>query len=156
MQNLLFFNFFFLCGFFFTNIQDWQDSWGRRRLCLYILSIKSHLLYRHLDISRLIAAERQPLATGLEPGRFGFLTQVGNHWATRSLEFALSTLGLVAAVVRRMLKTLVTLGNISRVLLNLVKRLIFVTFKHSSHLPTFKQLTFIFSLLFTNYDCFLL
>ena len=74
-----FFKFFFLSGFFFTNIQDWQGSWGRRRLCLCILSVKSHLLYRHLNISRLIAAGRQPLATGLEPGTFGFLTQVGNH-----------------------------------------------------------------------------
>ena len=51
---------------------------------------------------------------------------------TRFLEFCLSTLALVAAVVRRMLKTRVTLGNISCVLLNLFKRLIFAMFKESS------------------------
>ena len=62
------------------------------------------------------------------------------------LEFTLSTLALVAAVVRRMLKTRVTLGNIHHVLLNLIKRLIFVMSKDSSFLPMFKQLTFIFSL----------
>ena len=41
---------------------------------------------------------------------------------THSLEFTLSALALVAAAVRRMIKTQVTLGNISRVLLNLTKR----------------------------------
>ena len=46
-----------------------------------------------------------------------------------SVEFSLYTLALVAAVVRRMLKTQITLGNISRVLLNLIKCLIFVMFK---------------------------
>ena len=40
----------------------------------------------------------------------------------------------------------VKLGNIYRVLLNLFKRLIFLTFKDSSFLPMFPQLTFIFSL----------
>ena len=53
------------------------------------------------------------MAAGIEHGTFGI----------RSLEFSLSKLALVAAVVRRMLKTRVTLGNISRVLLNLFKRL---------------------------------
>ena len=47
--------------------------------------------------------------------------QVANHYATRSLELAIYTIALVAAVVRRMLKTRVALGNISRVLLNLIK-----------------------------------
>ena len=42
-------------------------------------------------------------------------------FGTYYLEFTLSALALVAAVVRRMLKTRVTLGNISRVLLNLTK-----------------------------------
>ena len=46
-----------------------------------------------------------------------------------SVEFALYTLALVAAVVRRMLKTQVTLENISRVLLNLIKSLLFVMFE---------------------------
>ena len=48
-----------------------------------------------------------------------------------SLEFALSTFGLVAAVFRRMLKTGVTLGNISRVLLNVTEKLLFVMFEYS-------------------------
>ena len=47
---------------------------------------------------------------------------------TRSLELTLSKLALVAAVVGRMLKTRVALGNISRVLLNLFKKSIFVIF----------------------------
>ena len=47
-----------------------------------------------------------------------------------SVEFALYTHALVAAVVGRMLKIRVTLENISRVLLNLIKSLIiFVMFK---------------------------
>ena len=68
------------------------------------------------------------------------------NFGKRSLEFILSTLALVAAVVWRMLKTWVTLGNISRVLLNLTKRLIFGMFEYSSTLPIFVQLTVIFSL----------
>ena len=45
-------------------------------------------------------------------------------FGTRSLEFALSRRALVSAVLRRMLKTRVTLENISHVLLNLTKTLI--------------------------------
>ena len=45
-----------------------------------------------------------------------------------------------AAGVTRMLKTWVALTNISRVLLNLIKRLVFVMFKDSYLLPMFKQL----------------
>ena len=74
--------------------------------------------------------------------------------ATCYLEFTISTLALVPTVVRKMIKTLVTLGNFSRVLLNLTKRLIFVLFKDSSSLSMFTQLTLIFSLQFTNYGCF--
>ena len=70
--------------------------------------------------------------------------QVANHRATRPLEFALSTLALVAVAVRRMLKTRVTLGNISRALLNLIKRSIFPMFKDS--FPVFTLLTHIYSL----------
>ena len=47
----------------------------------------------------------------------------------RPLKFALSTLALIADVIRSMLKTRLTLGNICLVLLNLVKRFIFVMFK---------------------------
>ena len=54
------------------------------------------------------------LAPGIEHETFG----------TRSLEFTLFTLALVAAVVRRMLKTRVTLGNVFRVLLNLTRILL--------------------------------
>ena len=72
---------------------------------------------------------RAEIAAGVKPGTFGFLMQVGNHYATRSLKLALYTIALVAAVVRRMLKSRVALGNISRVLLNLIKSLIFVMFK---------------------------
>ena len=78
----------------------------------------------------------EQLAAGIEHGIFG----------TRSLEFSLSTPALVAAAVRGMLKTRVRLGNISRALLNLNKRLIFAMFKDSSSLQMFAQLTVIFSL----------
>ena len=47
-------------------------------------------------------------------------------FGTRSLEFILSTLALVAAVFRKMLKTWVTLGNISLVLSNLTKIYIYI------------------------------
>ena len=57
---------------------------------------------------------REYMAVGIEHETFG----------TRSLEFTLSRLALVAAVYRRMLKTRVTLENISHVLLNLTKTLI--------------------------------
>ena len=67
-------------------------------------------------------------------------------FGTGTLEFTLSTLALVAVVVRRMLQARVTLGNISRVLINVTKRLIFVMFKDCSSLSMFMQLTFIFSL----------
>ena len=55
------------------------------------------------------------------------LTARNEHetFGSRSLEFIISTLALVTAVVRKMPKTLVTLGNMSRVLLNVTKRLIF-------------------------------
>ena len=54
--------------------------------------------------------------------------QVANHLAKYSVEFAFYALALLAAAARRMLKTRVTLGNIPRVLLNLIKSLIFVMF----------------------------
>ena len=61
-------------------------------------------------------------------------------FGTRSLEFTLSALSLVAAAVRKMHKTRVILVKVSRVLLNLIKILVFVIFKDSS-LPMFTQLT---------------
>ena len=65
---------------------------------------------------------------------------------TRFLEFTLSTLALVAAAVRKMLKTRVILGNISRVLLNLTKKLVFVMLKDSYSLSVLTRLAIIFSL----------
>ena len=94
-----------------------------------------HPLHRHLDITWVIAAPLRILAARIEHGIFG----------TCSLEFTLSSLALVAAVVRRMLKIRVTLGNVSRVLLNLTKRLIFLMFKDSSFLSMYTNLTVIFS-----------
>ena len=89
-------------------------------------------LHRHLNISWVIAAENLPL------GIAGSRNRTQNLWYTLSRIHSLSALPLVAAVVRRMLKTRVTLGNISRVLLNPTRKLL---------LPLmFTQLTFIFSL----------
>ena len=84
------------------------------------------------------------LTVGLKPGTSG----------TSTLEFALSTLKMAVAAVLRMLKTWLPLGNISHVLLNLIKRLIFVIFKVYFSLPMLTQLAFIVSLQFNNYGCF--
>ena len=98
-----------------------------------------HPLHSQLDISWVIAAERSPL------GIAGSRNRTYNLWYML-LEFTLSTLVLVAAVVRRMLITRVTLGNTSRVLLNLTKKKkIFAMFKDSSSLSMLTQLTAIFS-----------
>ena len=125
-------SFFFLSGFSFTNIHNSHDSRGSRRLFLYILSTTST---RFTDTQALagLLLQRAHSAYSWQPDskRQGFLTQVANHEARCSLEFALSILSLVAAVVRKMLKTRVTLRNISFVLLNLIKRLLFVIFKDS-------------------------
>ena len=62
---------FFLSKFSFTNIYDSQDSkemGGNPLISLY----HSHPLHKHLDISWAITAR-------LEPGTFGFQTQVANH-----------------------------------------------------------------------------
>ena len=79
--------------------------------------------------------------------QFFFSTRI---FGLHSFEFTLSTFALVAAVVRRMLKTQVTPGNISRALSNLTNRLIFTMFKDSSSLPMFTELTVILSLQFTS------
>ena len=76
------------------------------------------------------------LVAWIEHGTFG----------TRSLELTLTALPLVAAVVRKVLKTRVLLGNISRVLLNIINVIIFVMFKYSSSLSIFTQLRFLFSI----------
>ena len=115
-HNLLFLLFFFLCFFFFlsgfslANIQDYRiaPEGGRYLLISFLpLPLASQTL-RH----QLSCCCRE-------------LTSV-HSWQSESnmdpLLHALSTLALVAAVFRRMLKTRVTLGNISCVLLNLTKR----------------------------------
>ena len=94
---------------------------------------------------------RAQLAAGLEPATFSFLTQVTNQKVTLSLESSYCTIGLTAVVAWGMLKIQVTLGNISRVLINLIKRFMFAMFKDSSPLPLVTQLKFIFSLQFTNH-----
>ena len=84
------------------------------------------------------------MAAGIKPETFGFLSEVPKHYARLPLKLFFSTLALITDAVGSMLKTRVTLGNISLGLLNLIKRFIFVMFKLL--LPMFKQLTFIFSL----------
>ena len=106
---------FFLSGFFFTNIHDSQDSKGRRKLSFYNFSTTST---RFIDTQTLAGLLLQrahlcaQLVVEIEPGTFDFLLHVVNHETTRSLEFALSALGLVAAFVGRILKTRVILRNI--------------------------------------------
>ena len=90
-----------------------------------------HPFHRHLGNSWVIAAESSHLRIA------GSRNQTRNIWYTL-FRFTLSALALVAAVIRRMLTTWVTLGNISLVLLNLFKRLIFAMFKDSSPLPMFQ------------------
>ena len=111
-----------LSGFSSTNIYNLQDNRykGREAISLYPF-YRFHSLQGHLDISRVILQRAHlcaQLTAGLKPGTFVFLTQVANHQPTRSLEFALPKIALVAAVISRMLKTWETLQNISGVLLN--------------------------------------
>ena len=91
------------------------------------------------------------LAAGLELGTLGYLTQVANYKATRPLKFAFSTLALVTAVVRRMLKTWVK--NIY-CLINLIKRLYLQCSKTPPLKKMLTQLTFMFSFQFINYGSF--
>ena len=95
----------------------------------------SHPLRRHLDISWVIAAESSPLR----------ITGSRNRtWNLCDTLFRIHSFRTWTG--RKMIKTWVTLGNISLVLLNLTKRLIFVIFKDSSSLSIFTKLTIIFSL----------
>ena len=79
--------FFFLSGFFFTSIHDSRGSRGRGRVSIQLLSTAStHFAGAQLGIGRAMAAGGlgcAQLATGLEPGTFGFRAQVANHQATR-------------------------------------------------------------------------
>ena len=108
---------FFSTWLFFANIYDLQDSRRRGKLSPHNLSTTSTRFTGTQALAGLLVQRANisaQLAPGIEQGTFG----------TLSLEFTLSTLALVAAAVGRMLKTQVTLGNISRVLLNLFKRYI--------------------------------
>ena len=111
----------FISGFSFRNIYYSQDSRGIWVTISLHPFCHFHSFYRHLDINRVIAAESSPLC------------KPGNLWFPN--EFHLYKLTLVAVVVGRMIKTRVTLRNISGVLLNLIKRLIFAMFKVYTFVP---------------------
>ena len=123
-HNLLFCFSFFSMWLFLTNIHDSQDS---RWISLYLF-YHFHPLYRHLDIRWVIAAESSPLHIA------GSWNRKWNLWCTlfRIHSFYTCT---GSCFCRRMLKTCVRLENISRVLPNLTKRLIFAMFKESSSFP---------------------
>ena len=99
-----------------------------------------HPLHRQLDISWVIAAETSDLRIA------GRRNRKLNIWYTLFRIYSFYTC-TVAAVVRAMLKTRVTLENIPRALLNLFKRLIFAMFKDSYSLPMPLLLTLTFVLL---------
>ena len=134
---LLFFCFVFHLAFL-SRIFTIHRTPGKGGGYLFISFLPILPLHRPLDISWVIAAESSPLCIA---------DSRNQTWNT--------ILALVAGVVRRMLKTWVTLGNISCFLSNLTKRLIFAIFKQSYFLPMFTQLTVIFYLSFINYSCFL-
>ena len=137
-HNLLFLLLLFFIWLFFHEYSRFTEQQVKGRLSPYTLSTTSTRFTNTQTLAGLLLQRAHFcawLAAGIEHGLFG----------TRSLEFTHSTLALVAAVVSRMLKTRVTLGNISRALLNLTKRLIFA-------MST--QLTVIFFLQLINYGCF--
>ena len=97
-------------------------------------------LHRYLDISWVIAVESSPLCiAGSRNRAMNLLVHVLQNSLFLQLHWQLPLLGecLILGV---------TLGNISRVLSNLTKRLIFAVFKDSSSFPIFTQLTVMFSL----------
>ena len=112
-HNLLFFVLvFFFYLFFLFFFHEYSRFTGQqvkgKTLYHYILSTTSDNFADAQTLARLLLQRAHlcaQLVVGIEQGIFG----------TRSLETTLSTLALVADVVRRMLKTRVTLGNISRV-----------------------------------------
>ena len=127
---LLFLGAFFVCLFvfiwiFFHEYHELKDSMSRGRLSLYNFFIPCFRFTNAQALAKLLLQRAHlcaKLAAGLEPGTFGFLSQVTYYSSTRFLIFSLSTLALVAVVVWSMLKTRVTLGNISLDLVNLIKR----------------------------------
>ena len=151
-HNLFFLRFgFFSIWLFFPEYSQFTGQQVKRGAISLYRFYHFHLLHRHLDISWVIAAQSSPL------GITGSWNQTWNLWYTlfRIYPFYTCTGSCCwRMLARRMLKTQVTLGNDSHILLNLTKRLIFAMFKVSSSLPMFTQLTVIFSLQFMNYSCF--
>ena len=75
--------FFFYLGFFFTNIDDTQDS-GEGGEYLLNSFLTFHILHRYLDINWAIAAESSSLYIASSRTRtFGFWAQVESNWAFR-------------------------------------------------------------------------
>ena len=101
----------FRIGTFLSRIFTIHRTAGKGEAISFYPPYHCHPLHRDLDISWVISAESSPLR---RPG------SLNRTWK----EFTLSTFALVAAVVRRMLKTRVIMENICRVLLNLTKRCI--------------------------------
>ena len=129
-HNLLLLFFVFLSDFSFTNIDDQRTAGeeGGYLLISFLQLTPTSQTFRHQlgYCCRELTTEHrwqpeskmEPLVDALQNSLF-----LHQHW--------------VAVVVGRMLKTRVTLGNISRVLLNGTKRLIFVMFKVYSFLSMF-------------------
>ena len=114
-HNLLFL-FFFLYLPFVSRIFTIHRAAGEGRRAISLYSFcHFYPLDRQFGIIWVIAAEGSPLRKTGSRNRAWELF-------TRSLEFTFSILALVAAIVRKMDKTRVTLGNISRALLNLTKK----------------------------------
>ena len=141
----LFFFFFIWVFFHRYSHSTWQQgNW--ETISLYP-SYHFHSLHRHLDTSCVIPAES---LHNWQPD----LNRETLFYQRKSLTFKLYALFRIhtfytcsmAAIERKMLKTRVTLGNISRVLLNLIKKLTFEMFKDSHTLQMFTQLTLIFCL----------
>ena len=140
-------SFFFLSGFFFTNIMNQRA----------VEEGVDYFFNSSLPLSPAIETFRHSpgywcreltSAHSWQPG--SNQKPLVSYWKLLStklsypLKCAPSTLTMITDVVRSMLKTWATLRDIFLVLLNLIKRFIFVVFKLLP--PMFTQLTFIFSL----------
>ena len=140
--SFFFFSFFFI-RFFFSRISWFTgQQWKGEAISLTPL-YHFQPFHRQLDISQVIAAESSPLRiAGSRPQTRNLCFPIGSRKALSYVSFKICPF---YTVVRSMLKTWATLGNISLVLLNLIKRFLFPPV--STILPPmFTQLTFIFSL----------
>ena len=120
--------FFFSSGFFFTNIIMHRVSGEGGSYYFNCRELASAHSWQPDSNQKPSVSYRKSLSTKL-----GY-----------PLKFAPSTIAMIADFVKSMLKTWVTLGDISLVSLNLIKIFIFVVFKLLP--PMFTQLTSIFSL----------